>query len=106
MHRYRPDTVSRILNEYLREFQEKLRARKINQQEISISESASTSEKSKANREIARIDKVLSELDDYERNVLFPLAGKKIEIDLDDGVKVNYIKFGDALRKIPGLSGK
>jgi len=106
MHRYRPDTVSRILNEYLREFQEKLRARKINQQEISISESASTSEKSKANRELARIDKVLAELDDYERNVLFPLAGKKIEIDLDDGVKMNYNKFGNALRKIPGLSGK
>jgi len=106
MHRYRSDTVSRILNEYLREFQEKLRARKINQQEISISESASASEKSRANREIARIDKVLTELDDYERNVLFPLATKKREIDLDDGVKVNYNKFGPALRAIPGLSQK
>ena len=28
---------------------------------------------------------------------------KQIEIDLDDGVKVNYPKFGTALKKIPGL---
>ena len=27
-----------------------------------------------------------------------------IEIDLDDGVKVNYPKFGEALKKVPGLS--
>ena len=29
---------------------------------------------------------------------------QKIEIDLDDGVKVNYMKFGKALQKIAGLS--
>ena len=45
----------------------------------------------------------LKELEDYERDVLHPLAGQRIEIDLDDGVKANYPKFGKALRKIPGL---
>ena len=39
----------------------------------------------------------------YERDVLFPLAAQRIEIDLDDGVKVNYAKFGNALAKIVGL---
>jgi len=34
---------------------------------------------------------------------LYPLAGEKIEIDLDDGVKKNYPRFGKALRTIPGL---
>jgi hypothetical protein len=43
-------------------------------------------------------------LDDYERDTLYPLATQKIEIDLDDGVKVNYPKFGKALKKVPGLS--
>jgi hypothetical protein len=38
--------------------------------------------------------------------VLFPLAAKHIEIDLDDGVKANYPKFGEALVKIPGLVDK
>ena len=46
---------------------------------------------------------VLLELDEYEHEVLYPLASQNIEIDLDDGVKANYPKFGDALKKIPGL---
>ena len=29
---------------------------------------------------------------------------KQIEIDLDDGVKVNYPKFGRALKRVAGLS--
>ncbi len=29
---------------------------------------------------------------------------KQVEIDLDDGVKVNYPKFGKTLKKVPGLS--
>ena len=40
----------------------------------------------------------------YERDILYPLATRNIEIDLDDGVKVNYPKFGKALKKVPGLS--
>jgi hypothetical protein len=34
------------------------------------------------------------------------LANQRIEIDLDDGVKVNYPKFGTALKKVPGLEAK
>ena len=55
-------------------------------------------------KEIEKINKMLAELDDYERDVLYPLATEQVEIDLDDGVKANYPKFGDALKKIPGLS--
>ena len=47
--------------------------------------------------------KVLAELGDYERDVLYPLARQQIAIDLDDGVKANYPVFYPALRKIPGL---
>jgi len=34
---------------------------------------------------------------------LYPLATQQVVIDLDDGVKVNYPKFGTALKKIKGL---
>ena len=37
---------------------------------------------------------------------MYPLATQQLEIDLDDGVKVNYLKFGAALKKIPGLDAK
>ncbi|MNC76581.1 hypothetical protein D3C75_1283290 [compost metagenome] len=46
------------------------------------------------------------ELDDYERDTLHPLAGRQEKLDLDDGVKVNYLKLGSALRKIVGLEAK
>jgi hypothetical protein len=36
----------------------------------------------------------------------YPLAIQQIQIDLDDGVKANYQKFGLALKKIPGLEAK
>jgi len=35
--------------------------------------------------------------------VLYPLAIEQVEIDLDDGIKVNYGKFSAAPKKIPGL---
>ena len=39
-----------------------------------------------------------------ERNIILPLAQQRLEIDLDDGVKANYPKFGKALAKVTGLS--
>jgi len=104
MHRYRPDTVSIVLNDYLREFRTKLISRREHLEAISISASASQAEKTKALKEIEKLKKTIVELDDYERDTLYPLATQKIEIDLDDGVKVNYPKFGKALKKVTGLS--
>ena len=46
---------------------------------------------------------MLVELEEYEHDVLYPLASQQIDIDLDDGVKMNYPKFGAALKRIPGL---
>lgn len=104
MHRYQPHTVGTVL-EYLRDFKdEKLQARKNHLEAVSISAGASQGDKTKALKEIEKINKILAELDDYERDVLYPLATEQVEIDLDDGVKANYPKFGDALRKITGLS--
>ncbi|MGE4593706.1 BREX-1 system adenine-specific DNA-methyltransferase PglX [Alcaligenes sp.] len=106
MHRYRPDTVSVVLNDYLREFRAKLLARKNHQEALGISASTSQSDKTKALKEIEKISKMIAEVDAYERDTLYPLATEQIEIDLDDGVKANYPKFGAALKKIPGLEAK
>lgn len=104
MHRYRSDTASVVLNEYLREFRIKIEAHKGRLQALSISSSATEGEKTKALKEIAKINKLVLELEEYERDTLYPLATKKIEIDLDDGVKVNYPKLGSALKSVKGLS--
>lgn len=100
LHRYNRDTISVILNRYLREFAAKLETQRTWQQQISIRGDASEQEKSAATREIQKLDRTLVELRTYERDVLYPLAAQRIEIDLNDGVKVNYAKFGAALAKI------
>jgi len=104
MHRYRPDTVSVVLNDYLREFRTKLTSHKNQLEAVSINASSSKAEKIKALKEIDKITKMIAEMEEYEREVLYPLATEQEEIDLDDGVKVNYPRFGKALKKIPGLS--
>jgi hypothetical protein len=71
---------------------------------INISASSSQSEKTSALKEIEKIRKIIAELETWEREVLYPLAARQVEIDLDDGVKVNYPKLGSALKKVPGLS--
>jgi hypothetical protein len=104
MHRYRPDTVGTVLH-YLRDFRDKLTHHADHQQMLADSASASKSEKTQAIKDVAAIKKQLKELEDYEKT-LFEVAARKIDIDLDDGVKHNYQLFGSVLRKIPGLDAK
>lgn len=105
LHRYRPDTVSVVL-QYLRDFRKKLAARLDYLQQVGISTSASQGEKTRALKEVETLKKQLLELDDYERDTLYPLATEQVALDLDDGVKVNYLKLGPALKKIVGLDAK
>ena len=95
MHRYTPSTVGQILARYLREYVEKINA-KIGQLD--------QSERAADNRQADKYRTVVRELTDWERNVIYPLANKRVDIDLDDGVKVNYNKFPHALAKVTGLS--
>ena len=103
MHRYRSDTVSVVLNDYLREFSTKLASHRSHLEAVSIDTNVSRSEKIKALKEIEKVRKMTSEMKEYEHEVLYPLAAENVSIDLDDGVKVNYPKFGEALKKIAGL---
>jgi hypothetical protein len=102
MHRYTPSTVSTVLNEYLREFKAKLEASRQHHERVAGG-SGTPRGKAAAQKEVDRLRKVLLELDEYEHDVLYPLATQQVQIDLDDGVKANYPKFGAALKTIPGL---
>lgn len=102
MHRYNPSTVSTVLNEYLREYKAKLSASLQHHERLAVG-AGSAKEQAVATKEADRLRKVILELDEYEHDVLYPLASQQIAIDLDDGVKANYPKFGAALKKIPGL---
>jgi hypothetical protein len=104
MHRYTPDTLSSILNGYLREFMGKVQVYR-NQQEHNLLNGSSI-EQNKARKEMDKLDLILAECRQYEADILYPLAGERIAIDLDDGVLVNYNKFGLAIAQIDGLNDK
>jgi SAM-dependent methyltransferase len=104
MHRYTPDTLNNILNAYLLEYREKLKAR-IEHLDHVI-ETGSSVEQTKAAKEKDRLRSVLLELQEYEREILYPLATERISINLDDGVLVNYNKFGKAIQEVKGLNDK
>ena len=57
-------------------------------------------------KEIEKVVKMITETEEYARGVLYPLATKRVETDLDDRVKAYDLKFGRALRKIIGLESK
>jgi hypothetical protein len=103
LHRYTRDTMNVILNRYLRDFQVKLRSKKDHLQQVGTSASASNREKTLAAKELIKLRKTLHECEEWERQTILPLAQARIELDLDDGVKVNYQKLGEALVKIPGF---
>jgi type II restriction/modification system DNA methylase subunit YeeA len=103
MHRYTPDTVSVVLNDYLRVFRSKLEAHKVAQERMSINANATAVQRTAALKDIQTLAQQIVELDDWERDVVYPMATRRIEIDLDDGVKANYPKFAGALKPIKGL---
>jgi type II restriction/modification system DNA methylase subunit YeeA len=102
MHRYTTSTVSTVLNEYLREYRAKLTSSLEHQERLAV-DGGTPRQQAAAQKEADRLRKVLVELDEYEHDILYPLASRQISIDLDDGVRANYPKFGAALKKIPGL---
>lgn len=97
MHRYIPSTVSTVLNEYLREYEAKLEA-SLQNLEREANGTGAPRELAVAAKEAERLRKILVELSQYEHDVLYPLATRQLAIDLDDGVLVNYLRFGKALK--------
>jgi type II restriction/modification system DNA methylase subunit YeeA len=103
MHRYRPDTVSVVLNQYVREFIHKLEVERTRLEKLAVDPAATPAQQTKAQKETATVIKQIAELTEWEREVVYPMAQQKIAIDLDDGVKRNYPLFAGALKPIKGL---
>ncbi len=104
IHRYRADTMSVVLNNYLREFISKLEAERERLEKLSDDSTVAQAARIKALQDASKVTQQLSELKEWEREVILPLAQQKIEIDLNDGVKQNYPQLGAALKKIAGLN--
>lgn len=91
MHRYDADTVGRVRTDYLHEAQKYVETA-MQSAQYTIDNATSASEKSKATKAVTKYTKQLAEMKIYDEAIAH-VANQRIEIDLDDGVKVNYAKF-------------
>ena len=69
-----------------------------------IAAATSTAQRQKLEKERETLLKQQTELHTYDEK-LRHYADKKIALDLDDGVKVNYGKFGDLLAEVKAVTG-
>ncbi|MCS0321280.1 BREX-1 system adenine-specific DNA-methyltransferase PglX [Vibrio diabolicus] len=103
LHRYNESTLARMRTEYVTPLMGKLET-----QHSVLTESrtnASSTEQRRIDKELKSIEKKQSELRAFDEE-LKHLAEMKISIDLDDGVKVNYGKFGNLLADVKAIHGK
>lgn len=91
MHRYDADTVGRVRTDYLHKAQKYVETAMQSAQYM-IDNATSASEKSKATKAVTKYTKQLAEMKIYDEAIAH-VANQRIEIDLDDGVKLNYAKF-------------
>ncbi len=103
VHRYTPDTFLQILNKYYRPYIQKLDTRLSQLRADQLNESIPKKEQILARNDSEKINKIIKECQKWERDSLLPIAQQRIKIDLNDGVKVNYLKLQEVLAKIPGL---
>ena len=94
MHRWNADTVGNLRVEYLHKMQH-IYEREIARMQETIDNSRNSREISKATKRKDKLQKQLKETKDYDAK-LAHIALSRIEIDLDDGVKVNYEKVQTA----------
>lgn len=90
MHRWNADTIGNVRVEYLHRIQRVYEKEIIRMQEI-IDNSHDNKEISNATKRKEKLQKQIKETKDYDAKIAH-LALSRIDIDLDDGVKVNYEK--------------
>ena len=104
LHRYNEGTLSRMRSEYAIPLQGKMAAR-LEKLQGDIQAATSTAQRKRLEKERAKLEKQQVELLAFDEK-LRHYADMRISLDLDDGVKVNYGKFGDLLAEVKDVHGK
>ena len=94
LHRYTPDTIGNIRVDYLHKMQ-RVYESEINRMQDMIDHSTNAREVAASTKRKEKLQKQLKECRDYDEMIAH-LALSRIELDLDDGVKVNYEKIQTA----------
>lgn len=102
LHRYEPGLVSRVRTDYLHAQQKKYEE-EMERIDIMLESDMSKPEQTKEKKRKEKLQKQLLECQSYDQ-VIAHVANQKLDLDLDDGVKVNYAKFQNV--EIPQGEGR
>ena len=94
LHRYTPDTIGNLRIDYLHKMQ-RVYESEINRMQDMMDHSGNAREVATASKRKDKLAKQLKECREYDEKISH-LALSRIELDLDDGVKVNYRKLQTA----------
>ena len=103
LHRYHEGTLSRMRAEYVVPLTAKMAAR-IDLMSNDADAATSAAARTKINKQIEVLRKKQTELLAFDEK-LRHYADMRIKLDLDDGVKANYGKFGDLLDSVKAIAG-
>ena len=103
LHRYNKGTLARMRTEYVVPLQGMMASR-VRQLYGDIDAADSSAHCKNLEKERATLIKQQSELREFDEK-LRHYADRRIGLDLDDGVKVNYRKFGDLLAEVKTVTG-
>jgi type II restriction/modification system DNA methylase subunit YeeA len=103
LHRYNEGTLSRMRTEYVTPLMGKYEAQHslLTEQKLE----ATTTEARRIEKELKSLEKKQAELRTFDEQ-LKHYAEMRITLDLDDGVKANYGKFGNLLADVKAIHGK
>lgn len=104
LHRYNEATLSRMRSEYVTTLMGKFPYR-IEYLQNQIQAATTASVKNKLNKKLSALKKKQAELNKFDEELRY-FADQRISIDLDDGVKHNYGKFGNLLAEVKSITGK
>ena len=104
LHRYNESTLARMRTEYVMPLISKMAAY-ANSLETAKENSDSAAEIKRIEKKLQELHKQQAELSSFEEK-LRHYADQRITLDLDDGVKANYGKFGDLLAEVKAVTGE
>ena len=103
LHRYNEGTLARMRTEYVIPLQGMMASR-VRRLKDDIDASSSTAHRKRLEKERPTLVKQQAELREFDEK-LRHYADQRICLDFDDGVKVNYGKFGDLLAEVKTVTG-
>lgn len=104
LHRYHEGTLARMRTEYVIPLSSRINAR-INRLQEEAEAASSTSERKQLMAELKTLQNQQAELSSFDEQLRHH-ADQRISLDLDDGVKENYGKFGNLLSAVKDVTGK